>query len=230
MRIENIRPNPEVISYMTIRRAIGILGISLPIVLLIGGYCLGCKTMMPSISHYYYTYLVTVFTGTLCAVGLFLISYKGFSLVDDRATNFAGMCAFGIALFPTDAPGNGCSIYSGSFTTPPPAIHFTFAAMFFVTLGLISIFLFTQSSGYKTPEKIVRNRIYRICGFFMLLFVALIALIDFTPLKTTLSAYNPTFCLEALSLWSFGISWLTKGELISGDRKIQPPPVPEHLK
>jgi hypothetical protein len=220
IRITNERERPEVISYMTTRRAIGMLGMMLPVVLLTAGAILGYKNMMPSISHYYYTYMVTIFTGTLCAVGLFLFTYKGFGKLDDIATNFAGLCAFGIALFPTDDLPAGLkhySIYRDGLGFPNDAIHYTFAACFFVTLALISLFLFTQTKKGEVPthEKVVRNRVYRTCGVLMLLFCALIPV---ASKITALHGANATFWLEMGSLWAFGFSWLTKGELVKADK------------
>jgi hypothetical protein len=218
MKITNEREQPEVISYTTTRRAIGILGIALPVALLTGGTIIGYDHMMPSMSHYYYTYMVTVFTGTLCAVGLFLFTYKGFGKLDDIATNFAGICAFGIALFPTGALPDALkqdSIYRADIHFPNDAIHYTFAALFFVTLSLISLFLFTQKSPHPTREKIIRNRIYRTCGILMLLFIALVPI---TSKIEVLGKYNTTFWLEMASLWAFGFSWLTKGNLVKRDK------------
>lgn len=217
MQLKNTRSQPEVLSFQTIRRAIGVLGMSLPVVLLLGGFCFGCHIMMESISHYYYTYFATVFTGTLCAVGLFLITYKGFGPLDDFATNFAGVCAFGVALFPTGAPENLCSIYGSDFYTPPSWIHYTFAALFFVTLALISIFLFTRThpNGRMTEMKKSRNKLYRTCGWLMIIFSVAIPITGSTPL----ARYNSTFWLEMLSLWCFGVSWLVKGEVVLKDKR-----------
>jgi hypothetical protein len=70
--------NGFVISYLNLRKAVGVLGIALPVVL-ISIYPLlnkGCR-LPPSISHYFYTNMGSYFTGTLCAVAMFLFSYKG---------------------------------------------------------------------------------------------------------------------------------------------------------
>ena len=74
-----------IISYMTLRQAIGWLGILLPFALLIGNYLIslvtdfetGCNPFKMSISDYYYTRMGEVFVGTLCAVALFLFCYNG---------------------------------------------------------------------------------------------------------------------------------------------------------
>jgi hypothetical protein len=44
-----------IISYLAMRRMIGILGVALPIVLVIGGFIQDEIAIQPSISGYYYT-------------------------------------------------------------------------------------------------------------------------------------------------------------------------------
>ena len=96
----------DIKTFRRIRRAIGFLMISLPIVLVILSLIPFFKTpIQASISNYYYTNLREIFTGVLCAVGLFLIRYVGFNSSpfwknDNLLTNFAGYMAFGIAFFP----------------------------------------------------------------------------------------------------------------------------------
>ena len=62
-----------VISYLTLRKLVGLLGMLLPFVLFFG-YLIFERdcTFPPSISHFYYTDLGNCFVGTLWAVSLFL--------------------------------------------------------------------------------------------------------------------------------------------------------------
>jgi hypothetical protein len=222
---------PELISYQTLRRAIGWMGISLPFALLLGSIIFGqCSKIQPSISHYYYTNMREVFEGTLCAVSLFLFSYRGYTRLDSYASNLAGLGSLGVALFPTDikynADGITCfpcqedvaSIFNISFHS---TIHFSCAAVFFVTLALISIFLFTKSKHVKekqTPEKRKRNVIYRLSGIIMLASISCIGIY----VVSGGNSYNQTiFWCETLALLFFGISWLTKGEALFGDKHPQ---------
>src|SRR5260221_10785480 len=94
--------NPEIISFILIRRTLGILGISLPAVLYFGSrfFAYGCK-LQPSISHYYYTNMREVFVGVLCAFSLFLFTYKGYSRLDSWAANVAGFVWLVVAIFHT---------------------------------------------------------------------------------------------------------------------------------
>lgn len=214
----NTRQNPEIISYRTIRQIIGYLGIALPFGLVTLASLLGCIQLQPSISHYYYTMAGSLLVGVLCAVGLFLISYKGFSPLDDRATNIAGFCAFGVAFFPTgNAKETICALFTYPDSTLRESIHYGSAALLFLTLAFISFFLFTRSKGHKTVAKKMRNKVYRISAVLMVFCIAMIPVCS-TLLDTLLHKYNPTFFLEAAALISFGISWLVKGEAILKDK------------
>ena len=217
------RTGNDIKTYRKIRRAIGYLGISLPIALIILSFIPFFKTpVQPSISDYYYTNLRELFTGVLCAVGLFLIRYEGtrnprFFKNDDLLTNISGYMAFGIAFFPTNPENWAEKIYT---LVPLPLnflgyVHYSFAALFFIILSIISFNVFTigQQKNDAIPKSIFNeNYIYRICGFLMLFFIALIPVFAIFHLFT----YS-TLMFEALALLSFGISWLIKGRAL-GDR------------
>jgi len=71
------------ISYLSLREAVGILGFSLPIVLVLGNLLIfHSKAIEDSISNYYYTGMRGVFVGTLWAIGVFLVSYRGYERRD----------------------------------------------------------------------------------------------------------------------------------------------------
>jgi hypothetical protein len=216
----------DIETYRRIRRAIGILGIGLPVVLVILSLIPFFKSsVQPSISSYYYTNLRDIFTGVLCAVGLFLIRYKGFGgksfwTNDDLLTNIAGYMAFGIALFPTNPDDWSAKIYSFlplnyNFLG---WIHYGFAAAFFIILALISIKIFTigQNRDAKIPVSVLNeNYIYKTCGYLILIFIILI------PVFACLKIFDQsTLTLEALALIAFGISWLIKGRGLGDQGKV----------
>jgi len=216
------RETAEVISFQTIRRAVGWFGILLPVVLVLGSFIFDhCQALQPSISHYYYTNMREIFVGVLGSVSLFLFTYKGFSTLDSIASSMAGFFSLTVALFPTDIiNGFPCqtdvtSVFNVSFHDK---IHLVSAALFFITLALMSIFLFTKSKHIKarqTPQKRIRNVIYIVTGIIMLSCIAAIGIYFLTK-------GNPksqvVFWFEALALLAFGISWLTKGEALFGDK------------
>ena len=66
------------LSYLVLRRIIGLLGFLFPFVLSLGALILFQTGIQSSISSYYHTGMGDVFVGILCVIGVFLFSYKGF--------------------------------------------------------------------------------------------------------------------------------------------------------
>ncbi|WP_296151144.1 hypothetical protein [uncultured Flavobacterium sp.] len=216
----------DIFTYRRIRRAIGYLGISLPLLLVFFSLFDFFKTeIQPSISHYYYTNLREIFTGTLCAVGLFLIRYKGHGNKsiwknDNLLTNIAGIMAIGVALVPTNPDDASAKIYT--FIPYSDAwlgmLHYAFAGSLFLIFSLLAINVFTigQENDTAVPESILNeNNIYRFCGYSILVFVIMVPI----SAKFELFPYS-TLVFEALSLLAFGIAWLIKGRALGDEGKI----------
>jgi hypothetical protein len=216
-------PGNDVVTFRRIRKAIGILGISLPIILIVfSSLNLSHTGFQFSISHYYFSNFREIFTGILCSVGLFLILYKGHKNPviwknDSLMTNLAGTMAFGIAFFPTSPIDCNQKIY----TIVPICgewlgyLHYGFATVFFFILAIISIFVFTIGQvPPKDGEKSVlnENNIYVTCGILIILFMILTFVFE----KLNFFKYS-TLIFEALMLFAFGISWLIKGRIL-GDK------------
>jgi hypothetical protein len=146
-----------------------------------------------------------VFVGALCAVALFLFFYCGYDLYDNMIATIAGVLAVGIAWFPVtemgDATGSGI-------------IHLICATLFFGVLAYFSYFIFTKQSDNPTPQKLIRNRIYKFCGVIIALCIIAIGIYKMTVDSET----SFVFWAETFALVFFGISWLTKGEAIYPDR------------
>ena len=205
-----------VFSYLALRKAIGFLGIALPFAVSFGALIVFRTGMQGSISGYYYTGTRDVLVGILWAIGFFLLSYKGYGLIDNIAGDLGCLFAVGISLFPTapDVNPSATARLIGTF-------HFTFAALFFATLIFFSLYLFTKTNKpVMTRRKRQRNVVYRVCGYVMAACIVLIALDHFLPGVVTapLQKGNPIFWLETIAIVSFGISWLTKGEAILKDQ------------
>ncbi len=213
-----------VISYLTLRKAIGILGILFPVVLVIGSIAVsGCNAIQGSISNYYHTEMRNVFVGILCSIALFLFSYKGYKTIDNIAGNLAGLFALGVAFFPTppESPFPQCNIQPSSNNPLVGDIHFLSATCLFAILSFFSLYLFTKSSEspVTNPQKLRRNKVYRWCGRVMIACIVLIAVykIFLSGKYPEINGLNLIFWLETFALWAFGISWLTKGEAILKD-------------
>jgi len=202
----------HIISYITLRRAVGILGASLPFILLIGAALVyEDKIIQPSISDYYHTKMRDVFVGILCAIGLFLFSYTGYDRNDNIAGNFACLAVIGIIFCPTSA---------NDAVTPAHIIHIVFAGSFFLIIAYFSLFLFTKSdTNSPTTQKLCRNKLYRVCGYVIIVAISIIGIyfILLEKLYPVLSKYNPVFWLETIALLAFGLSWMTKGNALLRD-------------
>ncbi len=217
--------NQQLISYLLLRRCIGFLGISLPIILVAGAFFYGdCKLIQSSISDYYHTEMRNIFVGVLCAIALFMFTYVGNDYRDRIAGNLASIFALGIAFFPTyvDLDSGSCGTNCLDYEPWVSIMHFTFAALFFIVLIYFSLVLFTQSNYEKNerPEqKRKRDTLYRICGYIMIVCIVLIAIYA-AFIKTKfpeIKKLDPVFWLESIALFAFGISWLTKGQFLFED-------------
>ncbi|MGA8367060.1 MAG: DUF998 domain-containing protein [Candidatus Acidiferrales bacterium] len=209
-------PQGLVRSYLELRKAVGVIGFALPTVLALGKILSQGPGLQTSVSGYYYTDMGNVFVGSLCAIGVFLMSTKGYDRKDDFAGILACVFAIGVALFPT-TPYVGAT----SAEKVVGALHLTFAALLFLTFAFFSLKLFTKTDPNKTPtrQKLQRNIVYRVCGWTILASIAVIAAVKLTPLGAHLACLVPVFWLESLAIEAFGVSWLTKGETILEDKK-----------
>ena len=204
-----------IMSYLALRKAVGILGIALPIVLWLGGLGFFGTALQGSISAYYYTGMRNIFVGTQWAMGSFLFSYRGYALADDVAGKVASASALGIALFPTTPSGIASrnAVFLGH-------IHSAATFLFFATLAFFALVLFTKTGpGIPTPRKLLRNRVYRACGWAIIVSMLLIVVHNVLPSESTqgLEPYRPVFVVETLAILAFGSSWLVKGEALLKD-------------
>jgi zinc transporter ZupT len=205
-----------VISYVTIRKAVGYIAISFTPVLALGTVVIGqCPGLRDSASAYFYTSMGSYFVGALCAVALFLFTYKGYDTVDQIVTNIAALFALGIVFFPTDESisPSACNVLHrlpDGFTN---TAHYISAGIFFVLMACMSLFLFTKTApgGKPTPHKLKRNVVYKTCGYIMLVAMALIPCLKINGLPPAILNHQPEFWLESTILITFGVSWLTKG-------------------
>ncbi len=206
------------ISYLTLRKVVGILGMALPFVVFLGGKFIFKTDIQSSISSYYYTGMRDVFVGILWTIGFFLYSYRGYGPIDNITGNLACVFAVVVSLFPTTADGTASRAEEVVGT-----VHLIFAALFFLTLSYFSLALFPKTNVNKqfTMEKAQRNIVYKICGSVMLACIVLMAIYKFwvEAAMPGLQAFEPVFWLEAFAIFAFGVSWFTKGEAILADKK-----------
>ncbi len=210
----NSQNDSLVLSYLDLRKAVGIIGMALPFVLVLGKIVLEGGGIESSISSYYYTIMRDVFVGSLCAIAVFLGAYRGYARADSIAGKLACVFASGTALFPT-APDNPTTqhIVIGN-------LHVLFASCLFFTLAFFALVLFRQTDPTKTPtpQKLKRNKVYTTCGYIILFCIALAFIVRLLPTDSAIFKLSPVFWLEAVAIFAFGVSWLVKGEAILKDR------------
>jgi len=203
-----------VLSYLDLRKAIGTIGIALPFVLAIGKLLLDGPGIQSSMSAYYHTVMRDVFVGSLCAIAVFLLSYRGYQRQDYIAGKLACLFAIGVAFFPT-APDLDPSARDKIVSMA----HSLFAMAFLLTLAYFSLAQFRKTDPSKppTPQKLQRNIVYTVCGWTILACILLIVGLALLPGDAPVKRLDPVFWLESLAVVAFGVSWLTKGEAILKD-------------
>jgi hypothetical protein len=204
-------------SYLLLRVMIGVIGIGLPfaLVLIDGAWFGGSPFPRSSLSAYYYSGVRELFTGALCATGVFLVAYKVAEVnLDNTLSLLAGVAALGVALFPTDRPRSSVPLtplQDQLGETFVATVHYGSAVVFIVALGVIS-FCFGLREGAR--PRVEGRRSPAFWRAFHWACAGVIALALLFVLVTEVFSVGPRESLligEALSVWAFGVSWLWKG-------------------
>jgi hypothetical protein len=207
-----------VVSYLGIRRAIGVIGLVLPILLGPIGWLVFDIDIQDNISSYYHTALRDVFVGAMFAIGIFLFCYRGYDWIESWTANVGCLSALGVALCPLDA--NSDPLHQSSLTG---YLHTISGGAFFLTLAFYSLYHFPSSSEVKreiAPHEAQRNFVYRTSGGVILLSMMAMGIYLFIlPDRWVhlFNDYNFLFWMEWIAVWSFAAAWLTKGRAIFTD-------------
>ncbi len=218
-----------VLSYIAVRQALGYLGYFLPAALLIHAALPGHR-LEASISDYYYTSMGGVLTGTLSAIGVFLISYRGYDaepgerLSDKWLARIAGVAALSVALLPVHREGypvctgepRVCWVFGAS--AHAEILHYAAAFVFFLCLALFSIVQFPRGErdGEGRLEWTARTFVFLTSGATILaMMVAILPYFLAGPeVRADLSANHYLFWCETIAIIAFATSWLTKGRAV----------------
>jgi hypothetical protein len=209
------------LSYLVSRAVIGILGIVLPFVFIVGeaAFLRGGVHVRGSLSAYYHTSMRDLFVAGLCVTGFFLATYLSGEpkTWDFRLSLLAGLAVLGVVFFPTtrpdllpDAPRcgatpmpPGCSAIQQQLGEKAVAgVHFTFAAVFILSLaGICFVFAGRETGRMRATV--------RLCG------VAIVAAVVWAAAggllkKGTIWELTPLYVGEVVSVWAFGLAWLLK--------------------
>lgn len=206
--------------YLLLRLVVGAVGALLPVALLIGDgiFLSGPFAVRGSLSAYYHSGMRDVFVGSLCAISVFLVTYKVFEKgLDNSLSILAGTAVLVVAVFPTDRPDRISSpetpLQHTLGETTVATIHYIAAAVFIVSLGIISYF-FGVREGKRDPSRGQRRspafwrRFHWICAGAIVIALAYIAASNsfgWLPDRYSL------LIGESVAVVAFGISWFAKG-------------------
>lgn len=219
-----------VVSYLGIRRAIGVIGLALPILLGPVGWLFFGINFQDNMSSYYHTPLRDIFVGSMCAIGVFLFCYRGYDWVESWTADVGCIASLGVALFPLDASSD--PLYQSSISG---YLHIISGGAFFLTLAFYSLYHFPTTNRAKheiAPHEAQRNFVYRTSGIVILLsLLAMGTYLFIFPTKWAhkLNEFNCLFWLEWIAVWSFAAAWLTKGRAILADIAVDLMALPSHL-
>lgn len=226
--LEKEAGNDLVFSYLTLRNFIGIGGMLLPLVLVLFSRKEENERIFDrSISDYYYSSNGDVLVVLLSVLGVFLFTYRGYTLQEKILTSIAAISAIGIAFSPTATRGvNLFSIHIVNNKVPMIfgiERHFLFAAIFFIAISIMSLVYFPRTNkpslvidGRKT-QKAKRNLVYKICGWVMVVCVVILGV--YFIFKPDVGNFPVVFVFEVIAIEAFGLSWLTKGETLWPDKQ-----------
>jgi hypothetical protein len=223
------KPSTLDVSYFNLRLCIGVLGVGLAFILRTG------SAIFPpdpySISAYYYSAERNILVASLCVLGAFLLTYQGYDKLDSRITNVCGAATIGVALFPTSNPGfkptwvghvhpvvagialAGQALMALQFTQSAPRGQ---TARWVDDLKRMLGALIFRYAPRVHGSKLTRNRIYSACAWLIILGVALALAQNFWP-GSVKAETQWMFWFESLSIASFGVAWLVKGQTLFKD-------------
>jgi len=204
-------------TYLALRRSIGSIGLSLPLVLVGWGLTHGIQCGdMTALSAFYWlppppppipdAILRDWFVGSLVAVGMCLIIYRGYSNLENWLLNVAGTALIVVALNPMSWP----SRHEDSWN-----VHAISSITFFLMIALTIWFCADDTLDGLPKDRRARWRaIYR--GFSVAMFVLPLA-------AFVLARRNQrTIWVEVLAVCVFSIYWLVKTSELSRVSKIEP--------
>ncbi|WP_060877805.1 hypothetical protein, partial [Streptomyces scabiei] len=203
-RLAASKKDQDARTVMRLRLGVGIIGVLLPLALPAGNWIAarltggdGGDAWPGSMSGSYHTSTRDLFVGGLCALGIFLVVYR-FNRFHDVLGTVAGLCALGVALFPT-APGSGGD--AGQQTVS--VLHQVLAVALLTAMAAFCLFMH-GAPGIK--ERSYVRRPYLVAGVLILVFMALAAVAAATGVGEDWTI-TPLYLCEWLSVWSFGFAW-----------------------
>lgn len=203
-------------SFITQRIGMALLAFAFPLFFIVSSL-LGRTEWQPSISAYYWTEDLerNFFVGALCAMGVFLFLYKGYTLLEDLILDLAGLCAVGVAF--------AAMVRDSDCEPSRIQLHGVFAVTFFACIGYICIFMSRKSLDEERDEQrraaFMRN--YWICATVMAAAIVAAVVMQVLPSDRTQAMCERgwTFWCESFAVWAFAAFWYIKTRELEPKRK-----------
>ncbi len=231
--------NALVQSFTSVRRALGLLALALPPMLLLV-VLVTHEVPRSSISAYYYGPAGNILVGSLCAMAVFLWSYLGYEheeghFPSDKLISRLAAAAVLIVAFvpmgtlPAATSANCTFVECVVLWIPgvnPSIVHLAAALCYFAFLAVFCLVNFRRTGDLPmSQEKRTNNRIYLICGLVIVACLVLLVWRGYryhvaTPEEQAAMTKTLTvFYLESIAVWAFSAAWLVKGEIHKAFRR-----------
>jgi hypothetical protein len=182
-----------------------------------------------SLSAYYHSPMQDVFVGSLCVVGVLLLTYMAGQphTVDFVFSTVAGAAVLGVVFMPTNRPDlpdgaplcgpntrpepSGCSPVESTFGEHPVAVIHAFCAVTFIA----SLFVICLAFAHRERDNRGRPgwaRFHYICAGTMVVAAAWWGVGSW--LSVDIFTLQPLYICEVLCVWAFGVSWFLKGDAL----------------
>lgn len=210
-------------TYVALRLWLGGIGFFLPIILVSLGLSFGISwSRMTSISAFYWLREATGdnlplrdwFVGSLCAVGIALIIYKGYGRLENLLLNAAGGALIVVALepMPWTTTGNDTGTFS---------VHGAAAVIFFMLIAA-TIWFCAGDTLLKGIDDRVRLRWLRTYRIFA------IAMVVAPLIAFAISRQGQwRIWVEAFGIWIFSTYWFAKTYELSKVSEVEPTDKPD---
>lgn len=190
--------------HFSLRIGMVALTLAFPLILWLGGEVQGIS-LQDTMSAYYFASndghsMHDWFVGILFAAATLLYIYKGFSRQEDWALTLGGVCAIGIAVYPTIW---NCSSGCLQLTT-----HDIFAILFLICMAYVCVFRASDTLYLMEHAGQARKfrRLYQAIGGCMVL-TALLAVLQTMVLR---QYHSYAYFAQMGTLWTFSIYWIAK--------------------
>ena len=187
-------------TYFVLRMVIAGGALALPPALLMWASVDPRVEFVDSISAFYYSPARGLFVGTLVAIGVALVAYRGYTRGENWLLNVAGTLAIVVALFPTQDPAApGLTFVS--------VVH-TVAAVAFFVLAALSIFFYGQETVGSIPDPELRRSYGR--GYRLLVVLVLVLPVVALLIAWLTDSTMALFLVETAALYAFATFWIVK--------------------